>query len=265
MKTSIEPERRRAVRAPSSRPDRIETAQGHGGFTLVELLVVIAIILLLVTLLLPSLTLAREAARRAVCAANLHHIGLAEQIYAGDHDGWTPILYGYWSSAWYNKGGDPRYGFLAWLPHPRAPQGEKYGLGLLAYDYISDGHIAYCPSQTDWSHRGYDAYRIGWIYYEKVIPDPHPEMSGRFLGVQTGLWTRSSRRIGEQPMAICGDMWLWTHSQRCHLQEGVNNSYTDGTTLWFSRADPNHTWWLNQPNINEEVILGVWDFLDDAR
>ena len=263
MKTSIEPERRRAVRAPSSRPDRIETAQGHGGFTLVELLVVIAIILLLVTLLLPSLTLAREAARRAVCAANLHHIGLAEQIYAGDHDGWTPILYGYWSSAWYNKGGDPRYGFLAWLPHPRAPQGEKYGLGLLAYDYISDGHIAYCPSQTDWSHRGYDAYRIGWIYFEKRIPDPL--RPGEMLNVQTGVFTRESQRLTEKPKAICGDMWYWTHSWRCHLQEGVNNSYTDGTTLWFARADPDNAWWMNQANHAEWQIDEIWEELDDLH
>ena len=56
------------------------------GFTLIELLVVIAIIALLVSILLPSLSLAKELARRAVCAANLHGIALSLHMYAGDND-----------------------------------------------------------------------------------------------------------------------------------------------------------------------------------
>lgn len=65
----------------------MNTAQCKGrraGFTLIELLVVVAIIALLLSILLPSLSGAREQGKRAKCLANLSSIGKAIQQYASE-------------------------------------------------------------------------------------------------------------------------------------------------------------------------------------
>ena len=66
---------------PTDRPRR-----GAGGFTLIELLVVVAIIALLVSILVPSLTHARQIAQRTLCATNLRSINLAVAMYTDDYN-----------------------------------------------------------------------------------------------------------------------------------------------------------------------------------
>lgn len=54
-------------------------------FTLIELLVVIAIIALLLSIVLPSLKLSKDMARRTVCLAHLHSLGLSWLLYADEN------------------------------------------------------------------------------------------------------------------------------------------------------------------------------------
>ncbi len=90
------------------------------GFTLIELLVVIAIINILAGMLLPSLTRAKEQARRAACLNNLRNIGQALTMYAGEHDGFFP-------------------------PEDSSPT-EGDDLDLLFPGYLSNQAIFWCPS-----------------------------------------------------------------------------------------------------------------------
>lgn len=55
-------------------------------FTLIELLVVVAIIGILASMLLPSLSKARLASERAVCASNMKQISISLTNYYGDYN-----------------------------------------------------------------------------------------------------------------------------------------------------------------------------------
>ncbi|MGD8453343.1 MAG: type II secretion system protein [Phycisphaerae bacterium] len=59
-------------------------------FTLIELLVVVAILAMLVSILLPTMSAARETGRQSACLANLRSIALGVQLYTQQSNDWLP-------------------------------------------------------------------------------------------------------------------------------------------------------------------------------
>jgi prepilin-type N-terminal cleavage/methylation domain-containing protein len=94
-------------------------------FTLIELLVVIAIIGILASMLLPALGQAKEAAKRIKCTSNVHELGLANIMYAGDNNGGYP----------------PRDGTERWP--------------ALLISYYRTTNVLICPSETNSTLRTY--------------------------------------------------------------------------------------------------------------
>ena len=74
-----------------------------GAFTLIELLVVIAIIALLVSILVPSLSAAREVARKAVCMTHLKNVVYGVNLYTQDSVDVMPPWFSMYSTGagWY--------------------------------------------------------------------------------------------------------------------------------------------------------------------
>ena len=103
-------------------------------FTLIELLVVVAIIGILASLLLPSLSKARERTYTAVCKSNQKQIFIAIQMYATSHDDVVPIA-GY---TWANILGSDDY--------LSVPPVTPFNGSNVNVDVQTQGSVFFCPS-----------------------------------------------------------------------------------------------------------------------
>lgn len=130
-----------------------------GGFTLIELLVVIAIIAILAAMLLPSLTKAKNAGRRAACVSNLRQVGLAVHLYAQDHRGRIP----------YGPIAPPFSHPADFYPSTGAPtsllslrSGAPAGLGLMVTNELArTPKVLFCPATDQPMDADAELARVG--------------------------------------------------------------------------------------------------------
>ena len=105
--------------------------RANRGFTLIELLVVIAIIAILVSILMPSLSRAKELARRTACLSNQRNLYPAFVMYANDWNGVTM--------------GNIYASYIDYYPFGQNTY-YVHGMGVAYEDYLGKGSMLWqCP------------------------------------------------------------------------------------------------------------------------
>ncbi len=199
------------------------------GFTLIEVLVVVAIIALLISILLPSLSNAREQARRAKCLSNLKSIATAVHSFAAAHKGYAQLIcrhhdvvvadptktrYDYQRGIYTTTDPPPaekRLMLKAWpaayaryLGHTSLKRNENCSLDPYAFEtaFANDGNEVFNPEYI-WKRVGkYDvAYCASDILGVRNIGEPHVYhmvVSYAFNGDLFGVSKHARVASGEQ-------------------------------------------------------------------
>jgi len=113
-------------------------------FTLIELLVVISIIALLMAILMPSLQLARDQAKRVHCTSNTKQLVLGWLMYKDEYDG--RLVPGHTLTQTVN--GKQQIQWVVGVEGTWRQQIESIKQGLL-YKYVGENYKIYrCPADT---------------------------------------------------------------------------------------------------------------------
>lgn len=142
------------------------THKARGGFTLVELLVVIGIIAILISILLPSLSKARESANRTQCLSGLKSMGQMLHIYAAEYKGRVPV--GYQLNQKWN-------GYMVW-------QNGSYQISGVLFEngYLTGPKAFFCKSAGD----------PRWQYNTPENPWPPPPAPSQPQSCRLGMTCR---------------------------------------------------------------------------
>lgn len=147
---------------------RMKRRQQRLGFSLIELLVVVAVISLLVSILLPSLTKAKDLAKRAVCANQLRQLGFALHGYVTENDEVEfPLHYPANYAGWgwmvrpYTITSTTMTDYLVWVQQGEQKSGDPIYVAPEAF---------YCPALNEDQGYSYPKDWLNWNAEESGFP-----------------------------------------------------------------------------------------------
>jgi prepilin-type N-terminal cleavage/methylation domain-containing protein len=258
----------------------------RSGFTLIELLVVIAVIALLAAILIPALSRAREAARRAVCLGNLRQLQVAWETYASEHDSFIVNGEAYGPVKGDSRGTPWLVATLAAGGLPRTPKEARAMVqtGALAR-YVGNPRVYLCPSRLRWGGVGvqedagldllstycivpsmnvyppdrlstYDKqiralHKIGrtvlFVRKTSELIDPGPSSRMVFVDEGSGDWDKwQMPPIARMPAG---------EPLPVHHTDGTCMSFADGHTEYWKWIDPLTIYW---GHIEQEITTSDW-------
>ncbi len=230
------------------------------GFTLVELLVVIAIISLLLSILMPSLSNARSAAKRMVCASNLKQINLAMRFYLDSNNDTYPCAQDpvpedpnvwLWMGRGWRKfvepyldaGIDVNNPSVLFCPEDPEPE-EKYESTSYAYS------MAFYHSPEQINNMDSPGYTCGNGPFVQSIPQQSLDVAKPSGKILIGEWNSNHLRVLETGWYGFGGWWCWEGSR--------NFLFVDGQVRFLAAEEirPAQDGWPN-PNLTIDGIKGI--------
>jgi len=167
--------------------DKMKKRKRRTGFTRTELMVVVGCLTLLTFIMLPGLTGAREAGKRAVCLANLKTLGAAALLYARDYEDKIPG-WGIEFDEIRVEQGDPN---ADWIRKTTDSLSKAFEYGYL-WEYVQNNTPYTCPSLTNKMNPKphcislHSCYVWGWPDGEGTSNPPGP-MWSYVVNIQAGM------------------------------------------------------------------------------